>query len=173
MAARCSDRMEQQIVWSAGLNPAQWCLLECPVFEIFFGGARGGGKTDAMLGEWAKHAGLYREHAIGLMIRRTRTELVETIERSKEIYAPLGWDFNETEKRWRAKNGARLRFAYLERDADADQYQALNSWPHLDQAQEYLLASGRPATLVVSGTTGCERATLILHPWDTRSLSTH
>jgi Terminase large subunit, T4likevirus-type, N-terminal len=115
--------MEQQIVWSAGLNPAQWCLLECPVFEIFFGGARGGGKTDAMLGEWAKHAGLYKEHAIGLMIRRTRTELVETIERSKEIYAPLGWDFNETEKRWRAKNGARLRFAYLERDADADQYQ--------------------------------------------------
>ena len=26
--------------------------LECPVFEVFFGGARGGGKTDGMLGEF-------------------------------------------------------------------------------------------------------------------------
>jgi hypothetical protein len=42
------------------------------VFEVFFGGARGGGKTDGMLGECIKHAELYGEHAIGLMIRRTR-----------------------------------------------------------------------------------------------------
>src|SRR5215472_7976275 len=62
-------------------------------------------------------------HAIGLMIRRTRTELIETIERSRAIYTPLGWKYNETDKMWRAPNEARLRFAYLERDADADQYQ--------------------------------------------------
>src|SRR5262249_12015513 len=51
-------------------------------------------------------------------------ELVETIERSKQIYGPLGWHFNETDKMWRAPNGARLRFAYLERDADAAQLAA-------------------------------------------------
>jgi hypothetical protein len=28
------------------------------VFEVFFGGAGGGGKTDGMLGEWASHADL-------------------------------------------------------------------------------------------------------------------
>jgi hypothetical protein len=44
-------------------------LLECSVFEVFFGGARGGGKTDGMLGEWANHADRYGEHAIGLMLR--------------------------------------------------------------------------------------------------------
>jgi hypothetical protein len=60
------------------------------------------------------------------MVRRTRAELVETIERSREIYAPLGWMLNETEKMWRAPDGARLRFAYLERDADADMYQGHN-----------------------------------------------
>src|SRR5262249_14979772 len=53
--------------------------FECPIFEVFFGGARGGGKTDGMLGEWVRHADLYGEHAIGLMLRRTRTELIETI----------------------------------------------------------------------------------------------
>src|SRR5262245_31446376 len=68
----------QTIAWSPGLNRAQWALLECPVFEIFFGGARGGGKTDGVLGEWLSHANRYGEHAIGLMVRRSRTELVET-----------------------------------------------------------------------------------------------
>ena len=69
-----------------------------------------------MLGEFGAHASRYGRDAIGLMVRRTRAELVETIERSRAIYGPLKWDFNETEKMWRAPDGARLRFAYLERD---------------------------------------------------------
>jgi hypothetical protein len=68
-------------------------LLECSVFEVFFGGARGGGKTDGMLGEWIRHADLYGPNAIGLMLRRTRTELIETIERSRAIYSLLGWKY--------------------------------------------------------------------------------
>src|SRR4029077_6847677 len=68
----------------------------------------------------------YGKDAIGLMVRRSRAELVETIERSREIYGPLGWKLNETEKMWRAPDGARLHFAYLERDADADMYQGHN-----------------------------------------------
>jgi hypothetical protein len=115
--------IDQPVAWSARGNPAQMALLECSVFEVFFGGARGGGKTDGMLGEWANHADRYSKDAIGLMLRRTRTELIETIERSRAIYSLLGWKYNETDKMWRATNGARLRFAYLERDADADQYQ--------------------------------------------------
>jgi hypothetical protein len=116
-------RAEYSIAWSARGNPAQMALLKCPIFEVFFGGARGGGKTDGMLGEWVQHADRYGKDAIGLMLRRTRTELIETIERSRAIYSPLGWTYNETEKMWRATNGARLRFAYLERDADAELYQ--------------------------------------------------
>src|SRR5215510_8113810 len=64
-------RNDYAIAWSARGNPAQLALLECPIFEVFFGGARGGGKTDGMLGEWVRHADLYGEHAIGLMLRRT------------------------------------------------------------------------------------------------------
>lgn len=108
-------------VWEA--QPRQAAFISCPVFEIFFGGARGGGKTDAVLGDFLEHADAYGEHAIGLMVRRSRTELIETIERSKTIYNPLGWVFHEQEKMWRAPNGARLRFAYLERDQDAQAYQ--------------------------------------------------
>jgi hypothetical protein len=113
---------ELAIAWRAQAGP-QWQFIRCPVFEVFFGGARGGGKTDAVLGEWASHAGKYGADAIGLMIRKTRTELVETIERSRIIYSPLGAKYNEQDKMWRFPNGARLRFAYLERDADAEAYQ--------------------------------------------------
>src|SRR5215831_14645792 len=115
-----------RVAWSPRGNRAQMRLLKCQVFEIFFGGARGGGKTDGVLGEFGAHASRYGRDAIGLMVRRTRAELVETIERSREIYGPLGWQLNETEKMWRAPDGARLRFAYLERDADADMYQGHN-----------------------------------------------
>ena len=78
-----------RIAWSPRGNRAQVRLLACPVFEVFFGGARGGGKTDGVLGEFGAHASRYGKDAIGLMVRRTRAELVETIERSRAIAARL------------------------------------------------------------------------------------
>lgn len=108
--------------WKAQPGP-QSALLACPVFEVFYGGARGGGKTDGVLGEFVVHADQYRQNAIGLMVRRTLKQLRETIARSKQIYRPLGAEFNETDKEWTFPNGARLIFAYLERDDDADNYQ--------------------------------------------------
>jgi hypothetical protein len=119
---RAEADSDYSVVWEAQPGP-QTALISCPVFEVFFGGARGGGKTDGVLGDFLEHADSYGKDAIGLMIRRQRTELVETIERSKAIYTPLGWTYHEQDKMWRAPNGARLRFAYLERDSDAEGYQ--------------------------------------------------
>jgi len=120
--AETADAEAPVVIWQPQAGP-QTALISCPVFEVFFGGARGGGKTDGMLGDFIRHAADYGENAIGLMIRRELTQLTETIERSKAIYTALGWKFNEQQKMWRAPNGARLRFAYLERDSDADGYQ--------------------------------------------------
>ncbi len=110
-----------ETIWEA--QPRQAALISCTVFEIFFGGARGGGKTDAVLGDFLEHADAYGVNAIGLMIRRSLRELSETIERSKTIYLPLGWRYQEQKAMWTAPNGARLKFAYLERDSDAEGYQ--------------------------------------------------
>lgn len=93
------------------------------MFEVFYGGSRGSLKTDGALGDWLRHANDHGENAIGLMVRRERTQLMETYERAKQIYLPLGFKFNDSEHVCRAPNGARLRFAYLERDADAEAYQ--------------------------------------------------
>jgi hypothetical protein len=111
-----------EVIWQSQAGP-QTDLISCPIFEALFGGARGGGKTDGMLGDWIRHAEDYGPNAIGLMVRKERTQLIETIERSKQIYYRLGWQFKEQDKMWITDRGARLRFAYLERDADAEAYQ--------------------------------------------------
>lgn len=117
------DQLEElKVVWSAQPGPQTW-LLSCPCDEILFGGARGGGKSDGVLGEWATHAQIHGINAIGICFRRERTQLVELIERSKLIYTPLEATYNEQDKIWRFPNGARLRFAYLESDSDAMAYQ--------------------------------------------------
>ena len=77
------------VAWEPRSRP-QREFLKCPVEEVFFGGARGGGKPDAVLGEWAIHAGRYGDKAIGLIVRRTRPQLSEPFEHAKEIYLPLG-----------------------------------------------------------------------------------
>lgn len=121
MASQAQAR-PRQVIWRPQPGP-QTALIACPIEEVFYGGARGGGKTDGVLGDWIRHASLYKADAVGLMVRRERTQLIETIERSRAIYSPLGWKYHEQDKMWRAPDGARLRFAYLERDADADAYQ--------------------------------------------------
>lgn len=111
-----------QTVWQPQPGP-QSAFVTCPVYEIFFGGARGGGKTDAVLGEWAIHSDEYGSNAIGLMVRRTRVELSETFERAPKLYTPLGAKFTTAPMRCVMPGGGRLTFAYLERDQDAEGYQ--------------------------------------------------
>lgn len=113
---------ELHLAWAPQPGP-QTAFIRCPIFEVVYGGARGGGKTDASLGEWAIHAERYGINAKGLFVRRTRVALEPTIERAKAIFQPLGAVWHEQKSRFVWPNGAILYFRYLERDADADHYQ--------------------------------------------------
>lgn len=116
---------EQVVVWEPRSKP-QAAFIACPVFEVFYGGSRGSLKTDGALGDWLSHASTHGENAIGLMVRRNRVQLTETYERAKKIYTPLGFKFVDSgvdSHTCRGPDGSRLRFAYLERDADAEEYQ--------------------------------------------------
>ncbi len=118
-------RLPRRIIWAPQPGP-QKALVDCPFPEIFFGGARGGGKTDGILGKWA-----LREQRLGgafnaVGLRPTSVSWDDAVERSKSIFGPLGGKFNETKLTWRMPRGGRARFAYLERVSDADQYQGKN-----------------------------------------------
>jgi len=125
MTGKPSTLRSTKLAWSPQAGP-QTALVKCPADEIFYGGARGGGKTDGMLGKFAIKASRYGENCVGVFFRRTREDLKEAIERSKQIYGPIGAKWNEQKKWWTFPNGPRLKFEYLDKDSDADNYQGHN-----------------------------------------------
>jgi hypothetical protein len=113
------------VVWRPQSKP-QRALIRCPTGEVFMGGARGGGKTDAVLGKWALKEAAHGANFNAVMFRRTTVSSEDAIERSRQIYTPLGGKFNESKLLWRMPNGGRVAFAYLDTIADADEYQGRN-----------------------------------------------
>lgn len=113
------------MVWRPQAGP-QKALIDCPLPEVFYGGARGGGKTDGVLGKYALKAKRYGNHFNGVFFRRELPMLDDAIERSGEIYGPLGAKWSEQKKTWRFPWGGRLRFRPLERVEDAEKYQGQN-----------------------------------------------
>lgn len=113
---------EPAVLWRPNPGPQSW-LLQCPVEDVFYGGARGGGKTDGALGDFALHAQRYGAQARGILFRRTYPELEDVIRRSRELYAALGATWSASERTWHFPNGGTLRMRYLDHDSDADHYQ--------------------------------------------------
>lgn len=111
-----------KLAWAPQAGP-QTAYVNCPVFEVCYGGARGGGKTSGSLGEWLIHEYEYKQHARGLFIRRNLTDLEDTIEEARNLYEPLGAQWMAQKTQFRFPSGALLRFRYLERDEDASKYQ--------------------------------------------------
>ena len=122
--------------WSPQPGP-QDDLCCCPFPEVFFGGARGGGKTDGVLGKWALKERRYGAAFNAIMFRRTTISAEDAISRSKEIYGPLGGRYIEN-RGWRMPNGGRVSFKYLENNDDADHWQGRNvtdAW--VEEAGQY------------------------------------
>ncbi len=120
-----SGSSNTQIVWRPQKGP-QKSLIDCPLPEIFYGGARGGGKTDGVLGKYALKARRYGKYFNAMFFRRELPMLDDAIERSSEIYGPLGAKWSDQKKTWRFPWGGRLRFRPLERVEDAEKYQGQN-----------------------------------------------
>lgn len=92
--------------------------------EGFFGGARFGGKSDLLLGDYLQDVHEYGSAWRGVLFRKTFPQLEDLIVRSKEIYLRSypGAVFKDQSKTWHFPNGAYLRMRSLERDALADNY---------------------------------------------------
>ena len=68
----------------------QQAFVDCPCDVVIFGGARGGGKTYASLGEWWIHSEDYGPDARGLMVRKTREDLRDTINAGMQMFGHAG-----------------------------------------------------------------------------------
>lgn len=111
-----------EVGWRPQPGP-QHAFVTCPIDEVVYGGARGGGKTDGVLGDWLLHSQRYGENAKGLLIRRTRIALEPTIARAKVIFQAHGAEWLESKSCFVMPGGGVLYCRYLDKDADAAHYQ--------------------------------------------------
>lgn len=100
-------------------------FLRLVCFEALYGGAAGGGKSDALLVDAIRYVGRgYGTHYNALLLRRTFPELeTSLIRRSRELYPILGGRYNEQKKTWTFPEGETVMFGHLETEADVYRYQ--------------------------------------------------
>ncbi|MDR1231448.1 MAG: terminase family protein, partial [Spirochaetaceae bacterium] len=108
------------------------------VKELFYGGARGGGKTAFLLADFLAGANEWGENWNGIFFRRSYTELEEVVRQAKRMYFPLGAEYHKAENFFSFPNGTTLRLSYLESDSDCERYQGHEySWIGFDELGNY------------------------------------
>jgi hypothetical protein len=114
--------------WRAQSGPQLAAIQKPWVPELLFGGARGGGKTAFLLGDFAQDVPTAAgPHWHGILFRRTYPQLEEVVKQSLDMYPRWFGKENvrwtEKDKTWRWKNGATLKLRFLEHETDWMEYQ--------------------------------------------------
>ena len=127
----------QDVVFKPNTGP-QTDFLAASEREVFYGGARGGGKSYAMLVDPLRYCD--KTHHRALLLRRTMPELRDLITHSQRLYnrAFPGAKWREQEKEWRFPSGAKIEFGYAENMTDALRYQGQSyTWIGIDELPQY------------------------------------
>jgi len=100
----------------------------CPFREVLYGGAAGGGKSDALIGDYSQGIFQYGSGWRGLIVRRSFPQLEEIERRCLEIFSPVfGSDCYKVGRRiWEfptPKGTATLMLRALEKNDDAHKHQ--------------------------------------------------
>lgn len=108
-----------------GLSPQQAEFLVDPAQEILYGGAAGGGKSDALLMAGLQYADWPSYSAI--IFRRSYSDLNlpgALIARSHEWLGGTKVRWDGTSHTWTFPSGAKLAFGYMDTDTDKFRYQS-------------------------------------------------
>ena len=128
---------EQEIIFEPNEGP-QTQFLAASEREVFYGGARGGGKSYAMLIDPLRYCDKQKHR--GLLLRRSMPELRDLINHSQQLYPKAfpGAKWREQEKEWRFPSGAKIEFGYAENTTDALRYQGQSyTWIGIDELPQY------------------------------------
>jgi hypothetical protein len=125
-----------RVLWSPQRKQAD--ALRNNSFELLFGGAAGGGKSDFLLADFVSNVNDWRDAWRGVLFRRTYPELETIIARAKELYLPLKAAWNKTERTFIFPTGSKLQMRFLESDDDVTKYQGQEyTWIGFDELGNY------------------------------------
>jgi hypothetical protein len=117
-------------MWQPQKGPQAAAITARWADELFFGGARGGGKSDYQLGYQLDGAVRYGRNWRGIMFRKTFPQLEELQARARQIFGAAGAEYKTqpsadypTSNCWYFSNGASVRMRYIEHERDFEQYQ--------------------------------------------------
>lgn len=109
------------IVWQP--QPRQLDFMSRPEDEALYGGAAGGGKSDALVIEATRQVDI--PYYKGLIIRKTYPQLTELIEKSQRYYSvafPKA-TYNDSKHTWTFPSGAKIVFGSMQHSKDKLNYQ--------------------------------------------------
>lgn len=108
-------------IWTP--QPRQAAFMARGEFEALYGGAAGGGKSDALVMEALRQ--VHIPHYKGLILRRTYPQLSELVEKCRTYYprAFPGARYSETQRQWSFPSGAVVRFGAMQHEEDRFNYQ--------------------------------------------------
>lgn len=138
-AASPVDNFVPPPIWQPQPGPQEKAIRAQFIPELFFGGARGGGKTSFLMGDYASDVQKYGSAWRGIVLRRSFPELDEVIEEGKRVLYPAfpGTEYKVGVHEFRiphATGNVILRLRHMESEADADNYQGHSySWIAFDE----------------------------------------
>ena len=109
------------VVWSP--QPKQAAFMARPEYEALYGGAAGGGKSDALVVEALRQVGI--PHYKALIVRKTYPQLAELIDKSLNYY-PRAYPkarYNASAHTWNFPSGAKILFGSMQYTKDRTRYQ--------------------------------------------------
>lgn len=113
--------MENNVIWKP--QPKQVRFMERTEYEVLYGGAAGGGKSDALLVEALRQVDI--PHYRGIIFRKTYPQLSELIDRSNTLYS-LAFPkakYNDSKHFWKFPSGAKIFFGAMQHSKDKTNYQ--------------------------------------------------
>jgi hypothetical protein len=120
-------------VWQPQPGPQSLAISAWFIDELLYGGARGGGKTSFLLGDYMQDV----EQGPGwrgIVFRKSYPELEELIVQSKEMYQKVGAIWKISDRTWTFPSGATLKMRHIDNEQDADLYQGHEySWIGFDE----------------------------------------
>lgn len=145
-----AGRYKRSIVWKP--QPKQAAFMRRCEDEALYGGAAGGGKSDALVIEALRQVDV--PHYRGLIVRKTYPQLSELIDKTMQYYRPAfpKARYNASSHVWTFPSGAKIYFGSMFRTQDKYNYQGkafdfigVDELTHFTwEEYSYLMSRNRP-----------------------------